>query len=339
MLESKDPAIKLFGMKIPLSSTVFEAEEDELSAEQNQNETLTDQSDKDKTLKKPTKILPCPRCNSMETKFCYFNNYNVNQPRHFCKVCQRYWTSGGTMRSVPVGAGRRKNKKYSSSHYRHVTINETNGPVLSFNLRDEHKMLEKNNHHPVDDSRTRNNEMNGLNCIPGVSWPYTWNHGFYPVYPYWNVPMVSSSSPYSTPNSTLGKHSREEDETIKRKQMNRSVLVPKTLRIDDPNEAAKSSIWTTLGIKNEVMFKGFDSKKEVSINKEETETSLVLCANPAALSRSSSSLQDFISNQVYSRRFELDDFVNHGKDVNSCELISNGGDAVNTDRVLDPHMK
>lgn len=34
MLESKDPAIKLFGMKIPLSSTVFEAEEDELSAEQ-----------------------------------------------------------------------------------------------------------------------------------------------------------------------------------------------------------------------------------------------------------------------------------------------------------------
>lgn len=63
-------------------------------------------------------------------------------------------------------------------------------------------------------------------------------------------------------------------------------MVPKTLRVDDPNEAAKSSIWTTLGIKNEVMFKGFDSKKEVTIDKEETETSLVLCANPAALSRS-----------------------------------------------------
>ncbi|KAJ4887735.1 Cyclic dof factor 1 [Raphanus sativus] len=290
MLESKDPAIKLFGMKIPLSSTVFEAEEDELSAEQNQNETLTDQSDKDKTLKKPTKILPCPRCNSMETKFCYYNNYNVNQPRHFCKACQRYWTSGGTMRSVPVGAGRRKNKNNSSSssHYRHVTINETNGPVLSFSLGDDHKTSNNSfpspkllNHHPDVESRTRSNEMNGLNCIPGVSWPYTWNHGFYPVYPYWNVPMLLSS-----PNSTLGKHSREEDETIKRKQMNGSVLVPKTLRIDDPNEAAKSSIWTTLGIKNEVMFKGFDSKKEVSISKEETETSLVLCANPAALSRS-----------------------------------------------------
>jgi Dof domain, zinc finger len=24
--------------------------------------------------------------------------------------CQRYWTAGGTLRNVPVGAGRRKNK-------------------------------------------------------------------------------------------------------------------------------------------------------------------------------------------------------------------------------------
>ncbi|XP_009794806.1 dof zinc finger protein DOF1.5-like [Nicotiana tabacum] len=60
--------------------------------------------------KKPDKIIPCPRCKSMETKFCYFNNYNVNQPRHFCKGCQRYWTAGGALRNVPVGAGRRKAK-------------------------------------------------------------------------------------------------------------------------------------------------------------------------------------------------------------------------------------
>ncbi|KAF5203061.1 Dof zinc finger protein DOF1.5 [Thalictrum thalictroides] len=60
--------------------------------------------------KRPDKIIPCPRCKSMETKFCYFNNYNVNQPRHFCKGCQRYWTAGGTLRNVPVGAGRRKSK-------------------------------------------------------------------------------------------------------------------------------------------------------------------------------------------------------------------------------------
>ncbi|KAK4782855.1 hypothetical protein SAY86_007229 [Trapa natans] len=61
-------------------------------------------------MKRPDKIIPCPRCKSMETKFCYFNNYNVNQPRHYCKGCQRYWTAGGALRNVPVGAGRRKNK-------------------------------------------------------------------------------------------------------------------------------------------------------------------------------------------------------------------------------------
>ncbi|KAL6983000.1 hypothetical protein U1Q18_016394 [Sarracenia purpurea var. burkii] len=77
----------------------------------------------DKTLKKPDKILPCPRCNSMDTKFCYYNNYTVNQPWHFCKNCQRYWTAGGTMRNVPVGAGRRKNKN-SASYYRHITVSE-----------------------------------------------------------------------------------------------------------------------------------------------------------------------------------------------------------------------
>ncbi|KAK7346215.1 hypothetical protein VNO80_20730 [Phaseolus coccineus] len=66
--------------------------------------------DQEKVFKKPDKVLQCPRCNSLETKFCYFNNYNVNQPRHFCKNCQRYWTAGGAIRNVPVGAGKRKNK-------------------------------------------------------------------------------------------------------------------------------------------------------------------------------------------------------------------------------------
>ena len=77
--------------------------------------------DQEKVLKRPNKILPCPRCNSLETKFCYFNNYNVNQPRHFCRKCQRYWTAGGTIRNVPVGAGRRKNK-HSSSQCHQVVV-------------------------------------------------------------------------------------------------------------------------------------------------------------------------------------------------------------------------
>ncbi|XP_024392475.1 uncharacterized protein [Physcomitrium patens] len=69
-------------------------------------------------LKKPDKLAPCPRCDSLDTKFCYYNNYNANQPRHFCKNCQRYWTAGGTLRNVPVGAGRRKTK-HGNSHVRH----------------------------------------------------------------------------------------------------------------------------------------------------------------------------------------------------------------------------
>ncbi|KAJ4839430.1 hypothetical protein Tsubulata_050641 [Turnera subulata] len=90
----------------------------------NEEQSQTSDSQEKTTLKKPDKILPCPRCNSMETKFCYYNNYNVNQPRHFCKNCQRYWTAGGTMRNVPVGAGRRKNKSSSASHYRNIMVTE-----------------------------------------------------------------------------------------------------------------------------------------------------------------------------------------------------------------------
>ncbi|CAJ1944101.1 unnamed protein product [Sphenostylis stenocarpa] len=346
----------------------------------------------EKTLKKPDKVLPCPRCKSMDTKFCYYNNYNVNQPRYFCKACQRYWTAGGTMRNVPVGAGRRKNKN-SASHYRHISISEAlqaaridspngthlptlkdNGRVLSFGL-DAHAPIcdsmasvlnlgekkvpngTKNGVHPGfedqrlpiprksgengDDSSTTSsitvsNSMGEISKstfqpqpvlqnhgflpqLPCVPWPYTWNSpvpppalcpsGFpLPFYPppalwncgmpgNWNVPWFSSLSSASNPNSpTLGKHSRDGD-MIKQdslpkeeasKPRNGRVLVPKTLRIDDPSEAAKSSIWATLGIKNESvsgggMFKAFQSKKN---EKNRVEASPVLMANPAALSRS-----------------------------------------------------
>ncbi|XP_045799795.1 dof zinc finger protein DOF2.1-like [Trifolium pratense] len=63
----------------------------------------------------PEHALNCPRCNSTNTKFCYYNNYSLTQPRYFCKSCRRYWTKGGTLRNVPVGGGCRKNKRSSSS--------------------------------------------------------------------------------------------------------------------------------------------------------------------------------------------------------------------------------
>lgn len=55
--------------------------------------------------------LNCPRCNSNNTKFCYYNNYSLTQPRYFCKTCRRYWTEGGSLRNIPVGGGSRKNKR------------------------------------------------------------------------------------------------------------------------------------------------------------------------------------------------------------------------------------
>ncbi|RZC16907.1 cyclic dof factor 3-like [Glycine soja] len=368
---------------------------DEESAKSKNDKSENDQQENNnnKTLKKPDKILPCPRCNSMDTKFCYYNNYNVNQPRYFCKACQRYWTAGGTMRNVPVGAGRRKNKN-SASHYRHITISEAlqaaridapngthllkqNGRVLSFgldppicdsmasilNLTAEKKGSLNNNtrngFHTIEDQRNKDNHNNNNNngddcssassitvsneesgkstsqesimvpnsngfihhvpCISTLPWPYPFPSAapamcppgfpmsFYPA-AFWNIPWFPSQhshhsaptprSPSSGPNSpTLGKHSRDDDaekqdhlqEESPSRQRNGSVLVPKTLRIDDPSEAAKSSIWATLGIKNECvtgggMFKGFQSKKDEKDHV--VEASPVLRANPAALSRS-----------------------------------------------------
>ncbi|PON96122.1 Zinc finger, Dof-type [Trema orientale] len=73
--------------------------------------------------------LKCPRCESMNTKFCYYNNYNLSQPRHFCKNCRRYWTKGGALRNIPVGGGSRKNTKRSSNPKR--ASSSASSPSLS----------------------------------------------------------------------------------------------------------------------------------------------------------------------------------------------------------------
>lgn len=96
-----------------------------------EQESGTNISCQEKVLKRPDKALSCPRCNSFDTKFCYFNNYNVNQPRHYCRNCQRYWTAGGTIRNVPVGAGRRKNKlsQYHGNKIGGIQVNILNSAI------------------------------------------------------------------------------------------------------------------------------------------------------------------------------------------------------------------
>ncbi|KAL0450539.1 UNVERIFIED_CONTAM: Cyclic dof factor 2 [Sesamum latifolium] len=352
--------------------------------EEDQAETSNSQ---EKSLKKPDKILPCPRCNSMDTKFCYFNNYNVNQPRHFCKNCQRYWTAGGTMRNVPTPRVDLPNGIH------HPALNP-NGTVLTFssdsrlcesmasvlNIVDKTMMNNSRNgfHKPEelgipasrgskeagddcssrssaaatsskDDGKTGLPELMPncrlfppqVPCFSGAPWPYPWNSvqwsspvspptfgpASFPVpfystaTPYWgcavpgawNVPWVipppptasqSHTPPSSGPNSpTLGKHSRDDntlkmadrkdEETRKESNSEKCLWVPKTLRIDDPGEAAKSSIWATLGIKNDRadsggggLFKAFQTQSKGDEKTHVSETSTVLQANPAALSRS-----------------------------------------------------
>nr|CAD1839965.1 unnamed protein product [Ananas comosus var. bracteatus] len=384
--------------------------EDSKSTENSKEQVKTEGDDpgQEKVLKKPDKVLPCPRCNSMDTKFCYYNNYNVNQPRHFCKNCQRYWTAGGTMRNVPVGAGRRKNK-HSSSHYRHIMVQSDgpdlvhhqtlqcgpavpvrpvkgNGTVLQFgpemplceSMASVLNIGEQGKNNNTDENREEpscassvtatniaengptksafHNEQNGMQgycngftlppCYLGPPFIYPWGPGYtnvacgpengnpgptawapppvmpppgfcastipFPLVPAsfwaclsgwpngpWSMPWVGSnggvSPSSSTSNSncsgngspTLGKHSRDSSLQGEEK-MEKSLWVPKTLRIDDPDEAAKSSIWSTLGIKpnNKGIFKPFQSK--VESKGQTSDNAHVLLSNPAAFSRSQS---------------------------------------------------
>ncbi|XP_057792156.1 cyclic dof factor 1-like [Salvia miltiorrhiza] len=230
-------------------------------------------------LKKPDKILPCPRCNSADTKFCYYNNYNIKQPRHFCKSCQRYWTAGGTMRNVPVGAGRRKNK-----NCRHISAAEADlGCAFGLSFGPDHEPIKRSDEPIKNGGPPPPPPPQLVMPFPMIPWNPAICPMPMPVYPapYW--PNNGWSVPWVGP--ALGKHSRSGDEVDK----GRPILVPKTLRIDDPEEAAKSSIWETLGIKydsvsREGLFKALQPKpgrEKISIS-----AASALQANPAAFSRS-----------------------------------------------------
>lgn len=86
--------------------------------------------------------LPCPRCNSTVTKFCYYNNYKLAQPRHLCRSCRRYWTQGGALRDVPVGGGTRKNKAKRSRNQAAAT-----SPSSSSLTHDTKPILDKSDEH------------------------------------------------------------------------------------------------------------------------------------------------------------------------------------------------
>ncbi|CAN6307861.1 unnamed protein product [Urochloa humidicola] len=341
------------------------------SGDQQQGETA---NQKEK-LKKPDKILPCPRCNSMDTKFCYYNNYNINQPRHFCKNCQRYWTAGGAMRNVPVGAGRRKSKSASAaSHFLQrvraalpidplctvakTTVLSFGSDMSSLDLTEQMKHL-KEKLVPItrikgSDDRSvgsctegsaKGEDSNQMNqkekvtadksanvvpypCMNGVTvWPFScappptcYTSGiaipFYPAaaaywgcmvpgaYPAWPpqsqsepASSLSTASPASTKSNCFkpGKRPRDSDEEGDTKG-NGKVWVPKTIRIDDADEVARSSILSLIGINGDKAGKDgrgcklarvFEQKEEAKTTTHAVINSLpFLQGNPAALSRS-----------------------------------------------------
>lgn len=99
-----------------------------------------------------SEALKCPRCDSSNTKFCYYNNYNKSQPRHFCRACKRHWTKGGTLRNVPVGGGRKNKrpKRSSKSSAAAAGNSNTDGNRLSPHLTSE-------GHHDQQQQRQNNN--------------------------------------------------------------------------------------------------------------------------------------------------------------------------------------
>ncbi|XP_019164591.1 PREDICTED: dof zinc finger protein DOF4.5-like [Ipomoea nil] len=73
------------------------------------------------SLGSPPPPRECPRCHSNDTKFCYFNNYSMNQPRYYCRTCKRYWTHGGILRDIPIGGKSHKGRK-STGRYENKRV-------------------------------------------------------------------------------------------------------------------------------------------------------------------------------------------------------------------------
>ncbi|CAI9752826.1 unnamed protein product [Fraxinus pennsylvanica] len=113
-----------------------------------------------------TENLRCPRCDSSNTKFCYYNNYNLTQPRHFCKTCRRYWTKGGALRNVPIGGGCRKNKNITiinsvgkSSAGKLKTVSSETGKTCFLSGFEQHADLSTN---PIGWSSPQNSHLLSL---------------------------------------------------------------------------------------------------------------------------------------------------------------------------------
>ncbi|KAL4592220.1 hypothetical protein LXL04_005207 [Taraxacum kok-saghyz] len=145
-------------------------QQQEMSSHTLESMLVCNKAQQDKKPKPPEEALKCPRCDSGNTKFCYYNNYSLTQPRYFCKSCRRYWTKGGTLRNVPVGGGCRKNKRSSSSSSSATSPISSSASALS-KLRgtQDHHLIQQHHHqHPLNiiASNSNNHLLSNLAHLP-----------------------------------------------------------------------------------------------------------------------------------------------------------------------------
>ncbi|KAK7319706.1 hypothetical protein RJT34_04431 [Clitoria ternatea] len=136
----------------------------------------------------------CPRCDSLNTKFCYFNNYSLSQPRHFCKSCKRYWTHGGTFRNIPIGGGSRRGKRAR------ISSSSSSNPLLQQPQPNSTTLLRPSPSPPslVPSSTITYNQLGGTGVGVGVRGGLLSSlaavHSLNPSQPFTNVTPGSSNS-------------------------------------------------------------------------------------------------------------------------------------------------
>ncbi|KAG4173054.1 hypothetical protein ERO13_A11G034200v2 [Gossypium hirsutum] len=124
----------------------------------------------DRKLRAHHQALKCPRCDSSNTKFCYYNNYNLSQPRYFCKNCRRYWTKGGVLRNVPVGGGCRKAKRSKTKPSSETTVSATAVSALPHPEQQQQRQHQNSDQRKADShSNTESSSLNAANCKVAVT--------------------------------------------------------------------------------------------------------------------------------------------------------------------------
>ncbi|KAJ0481128.1 putative transcription factor C2C2-Dof family [Helianthus annuus] len=76
-------------VEMDVSSLHHHHHQQDISSQTLESMLVCTKAQQDKKPRPPEEALKCPRCDSSNTKFCYYNNYSLTQPRYFCKSCRR----------------------------------------------------------------------------------------------------------------------------------------------------------------------------------------------------------------------------------------------------------